>query len=305
MSLTTPDPEDIHTGFSYREISKGYALINIAFIDIATGNHFTAGKTLNLARSLFKGHTSHFGLVACDITLGDLRCKILMREFADVCQLYLQPFTFLPFAELQTMCVQKLSDMALMQREVTPAQRYATLCWRWHPRVDAERTYTAFCDARGLSSSRGATKHSALMIFDVAPAGFTLLDINHARGEYLIRIGGIQRVGIRRGSYFPGSSPSSIREVRNTRASNAINAWVSRRRHFFYNFSMRVVSPHVSKSLIKLRFFRNPLPMAPFHFMDIFQSPFRTFNFRLLRSSQHVFSPRAGTPSLLRGIIHN
>jgi hypothetical protein len=130
----------MHTGFSHREISKGYALINIAFIDIATGNHFTAGKTLNLARSLFRGHDSRFGLVACDITLGDLRCKILMREFADVCQLYLQPFTSLPFAELKTMCVQKLSDVALMQREVTAAQRqrYATLAF--NSGVDAKST---------------------------------------------------------------------------------------------------------------------------------------------------------------------
>ncbi|KAF7348731.1 hypothetical protein MVEN_01392100 [Mycena venus] len=116
---------DAQTGFSHQETSEGYALINIAYIDIATGKHSTTGNTLNLARSLFSAHNSRFGLVACDITLGDLRCK--MGQYAEARQLYLQSFSSLAVAELQTMCLEKLSDVAIVLQEVTSAQRYATL----------------------------------------------------------------------------------------------------------------------------------------------------------------------------------
>ncbi|KAJ6529226.1 hypothetical protein B0H19DRAFT_1193459 [Mycena capillaripes] len=187
-SLTTP--EDSQTGFSHQEISEGYALVNIAFIDIATGKHFAAGKTLDSARSLFSAHSNKFGLVACDITLGDLRCK--EGDYAEARRLYLQSLVALPIAELQTMCVEKLSDVALVQHEVEWAQRYATLLLVLACKSGYQAKMHHALRRLGDVFLVHGDETNALLLFEVALAGFTLMDVHRAKGECLFRIGDIQ-----------------------------------------------------------------------------------------------------------------
>ncbi|KAJ7737762.1 hypothetical protein B0H16DRAFT_1762313 [Mycena metata] len=186
MSLVTP--EESQTGFSHQEISNGYALINIAYIDIATGKHSAAGSTLNLARSLFNAHNSRFGEIACDITLGDFHTKI--GEYAEARRLYLQCLPF-PSAELRTLCFEKLSDVALLEQEVTLAQRFATLLLIHAFKSGYQAKMHRALRRLGDVFLADGDDTSAMLLFDVALAGFTLMDIHRAKAECWLRMGDI------------------------------------------------------------------------------------------------------------------
>jgi predicted negative regulator of RcsB-dependent stress response len=188
MSLTTP--ENTQTGFSHQETSEGYALINIAYIDIATGSHASAGKTLNFARALFTAHGSRFGLLACDITLGDLHCKL--GEYNEARRLYAQSYASVNDMELRTMCIEKLSDVALVQQEITSAQRYSTLLLVLSSRSGHQAHIHHALRRLGDVFLAQGDETNALLVFEVALAGYTLMDIHRCRGECLLRIGDIQ-----------------------------------------------------------------------------------------------------------------
>ncbi|KAJ7446569.1 hypothetical protein FB451DRAFT_1567789 [Mycena latifolia] len=187
MSLTTP--EEAQTGFSHQEISNGYALLNIALIDVATGHHVRAEGTLNLARSLFTAHGSRFGGAGCDITLGDLLCK--RGQHAEARRLYLKALAAVPVPELEMMCLERLSDVALVTREMREAQRYATLLLvSAYKNGYQAKMHHALRRLGDVFVSEG-DEAGALLVWNVALAGFTLMGVHRARGECLLRIGGI------------------------------------------------------------------------------------------------------------------
>ncbi|KAJ7154507.1 hypothetical protein C8R46DRAFT_1196838 [Mycena filopes] len=188
MSLATP--EESQTGFSHQEISNGYALINIAYIDIATGKHAAAGGTLRLARSLFGAHKSRFGEVACDITMGDFHCKV--GEYAEARRLYLMCLPF-PSAELKMMCLENLVDVALVERDMASAQRYATLLLVYACKSGYQAKMHRALRRLGdvfLADGDG-DQTSAMLLFEVALGGFTLMGIHRAKGECLLRMGDV------------------------------------------------------------------------------------------------------------------
>ncbi|KAJ7859339.1 hypothetical protein B0H14DRAFT_3864107 [Mycena olivaceomarginata] len=173
MSLTTP--ENTQTGFSHQETSEGYALINIAYIDIATGSHAKRRR---------------FGLLACAITLGDLHCKL--GEYDEARRLYAQSYASVNDMELRTMCIEKLSDVALVQQEITSAQRYSTLLLVLSSRSGHQAHIHHALRRLGDVFLAQGDETNALLVFEVALAGYTLMDIHRCRGECLLRIGDIQ-----------------------------------------------------------------------------------------------------------------
>ncbi|KAJ7512169.1 hypothetical protein B0H11DRAFT_1950127 [Mycena galericulata] len=189
MALTTP--EEAQTGFSHQETSNGYALVNIAYIDIATGNPgASAGDTLDLAGALFTAHGSRFGLAACDITMGDLH--FWNGEYAEARTLYLKSLAAIPVPELQTMCLEKLCDVALARNDVMKAQRCATVLLIMSRKGGYQpKMHAALRRLGDVFSARG-DEVTALRVWEVALAGFTLMDIYRAQGECLLRIGDIQ-----------------------------------------------------------------------------------------------------------------
>ncbi|KAJ7689934.1 hypothetical protein B0H17DRAFT_1180043 [Mycena rosella] len=188
MALTTP--EEAQTGFSHQEISNGYALINIAYIDVATGNCASVDATLNLARALFQAHGRGFGLAACDITLGDLlRAR---GKYPAARALYLKSFASAPIPELQAMCLEKLSDVALATHDTASAQRNATLLLVLASRSGYQaKMLHALRRLGDVFLAQGDTP-VGMLLFGVALHGFTLMGVHRARGECLLRIGDIQ-----------------------------------------------------------------------------------------------------------------
>ncbi|KAJ7247268.1 hypothetical protein C8J57DRAFT_1240987 [Mycena rebaudengoi] len=186
LDLSLTMPEEAQTGFSYQEISNGYALVNIAFIDMATGNESGADSTINLARSLFTAHGSRFGLSACDITLGDLHFK--RGGYAEARRLYRQSYASTDASEIHIICLEKLTDVALASNDMTSATCHATLML-----ILAHRSGYQAKIHHALRRVLRAEEDivNSMTLFEVALSGFTLMDIHRARADCMFRMGDI------------------------------------------------------------------------------------------------------------------
>ncbi|KAJ7235540.1 hypothetical protein C8J57DRAFT_1571870 [Mycena rebaudengoi] len=172
LDLSLTMPEEAQTGFSYQEISNGYAL----------------GPTPpSTWRALFfTAHGSRFGLSACDITLGDLHFK--RGGYAEARRLYRQAYASTDASEIHIICLEKLTDVALASNDMTSATCHATLML-----ILAHRSGYQAKIHHALRRVLRAEEDivNSMTLFEVALSGFTLMDIHRARADCMFRMGDI------------------------------------------------------------------------------------------------------------------
>jgi tetratricopeptide (TPR) repeat protein len=167
-------------------LDHGYALANIAFLDIATG--ITAEivyRNLNAAiRAFQSGHSSR-GICWCDLYHADLRlCKgdatgarvEYLRIFAD---------TRDRDNEIAFYCLAKLADPTNPVHADTESMRWAVvfLAFALRPPVRSPLMLHQALRRLGDALVGQGANDTALNILEVALEGFTLMDVHQSRAE--------------------------------------------------------------------------------------------------------------------------
>lgn len=173
--------------------SEPYALLNIVFIDIITGDDSgdLVQRNLETARRRFLKISDTFGLTACNIVFGDLQYR--MGHYAEAKELFLLALSSVRHTgpELAMMCMERLTDVGNKQDDVPSFLHYAVL----HLAL-ALRTHDSLAIHQALRHLgdvllRLQDEDTALHILQAALEGFTLMGIHRGRGDCMLRIGDI------------------------------------------------------------------------------------------------------------------
>ncbi|KAJ6537614.1 hypothetical protein B0H19DRAFT_371870 [Mycena capillaripes] len=179
-------------------ISKAYALFNIACSDIRMGRCSDPSvlENINTARSLMA--TNKLGIPACDIALADLYFhEGKYRQSASLCTGCLSVLQG-QVTEMELVCWERLADVAFAEKDTGHATHFSFVLLAYARRVkDLAATHQALRRIGDifLAADDGDTAQS---LFELALSGFTLMDIHQSRGDCLIRLGDID---LERGQY--------------------------------------------------------------------------------------------------------
>jgi tetratricopeptide (TPR) repeat protein len=172
--------------------SYGFALLNVAEIDVAIGSPMEdVQSTYEKAREIFSTRNLVVQVVMSDTILADL---------------YLREGNFLPAKtlfesclkssvrdpEIMSYCLERLGDMS---RWGTPNWMFGwTTVFLVHSVRQKEKLgiYKAL-QFMGDAFFAQDDKHTAITLFAVALDGFTQMDVHHSRAECMLRLGDISK----------------------------------------------------------------------------------------------------------------
>ncbi|KAF7365944.1 ATPase-AAA-core domain-containing protein [Mycena venus] len=174
-------------------LNYGYALLNIAAIDIVMGSNLQeAEATLDSAKSIFRALKQSHAMTLCDMILGDL--KLRQGDMSTAKTILEQCFNLLRGYDIEGMlyCLEQLGDTSRWDTHNLSEMSGWTILFLGQS-LKAKNKVAIHQALRCLGDvllAQGDTL-TAISLFNVALEAFTEMDIHLARGNCLIRLGDI------------------------------------------------------------------------------------------------------------------
>jgi tetratricopeptide (TPR) repeat protein len=172
-------------------LEYGYALLNLAIIDCATGDdEAIVLENLDLARTIFTELKSPGTIFWCEAVVADLQLRRDQKAEARACyEKWFSRFRTQP--DFALVCLSKLGDLEYGMHDRSVTFGYALALMAYAQRSEnLVSIYHALRCIGDIFAAEGDDA-TAVNLFTAALGGFSEMDVHRNKGECLVRIAGV------------------------------------------------------------------------------------------------------------------